>query len=202
MFGVVGFLVATLVLSTLALMFLPMGGLLRPVFETAAGQIADENGFVLLLPPGEEFITEYNPVGEIEGEGVSLEYRGFTIQERSAEGALDSDALRSILAEGTSPIGEGGPPITSSASYETFEVSGSPALGVEYDDSMAAEKQNLGVEKVRALVFERDGVEVRIYSHGWMEYEGGTGVEERYTPVDAMSFDDMLAIAGSLEPLE
>lgn len=202
LFGVAGLLVATLVLATLAMMFLPMGGLLIPVFETAAAQIADENGFTLLLPPGEEFITDYNPIREIDGEGVSLEYKGFTIQERNAEGALDEDALRSVLDEGTSPIGDGGPPIPGSATYEVFEVGNDPALGVEYDDSMAAEKQSLGVETVRVLALERDGVEVRIYSHGWMEYEGGTGAQERYTPVDAMPFEEMLAIARSLEPLK
>ena len=69
------------------------------------------------------------------GKGVSLEYQGFTIKERQADGSLDETVLRSILAEGTSPIGE-----------------------------------------------------------------GGTGAEERCTPVDAMPFEDMLGIAESLQP--
>lgn len=200
--GVAGLLVVTLVLSTLVMMFMPMSEQLMPIFKTTAGQIAEDHGFTLLLPPDESFITEYNPITELKGEGVSLEYAGFTLQERTAEGALDAGALRSILDEGTLPIGEGSPPVTDSATYEEFEVAGAPALGVEYEDTMAAEKQNLGLEAVRVLVFERDGVEVRIFSHGYMRYEGQESGEERYTPVDAMPFEDMLAIAESLEPIE
>lgn len=202
MIGVAGMLFVTLVLSAFVAMFMPGGERLEPIFKTSAAQIAEDHGFTLLVPPDEEFIADYNPVTELKGEGVSLQYERFTLQERAADGPLGEEALRSLLAAGTLPIGEGSPPITDSAIYEVFEVAGSPAVGVEYEDLMTAEKKNLGVEMVRVLVFERDGAEVRIFSHGHMRYDGQENGQDRYTPVDAMPFEEMLRIAGSLEPVE
>lgn len=184
-----------------AMIALPPGQTLVPLFETSAQQMAEADGFGVLLAPGEQMFTEYKPITKIDesGGGVQIQYERFTLLERAAKGPLDHAALRKALAAGVDPLTAGGARITDDATYAELEVDGRPALGVEYGDRNAVEKQGIGDESVRVLAFERDGVEVRIYSHGWMQYEPSN---DTYTQVDALSLDELLRIAVSLEPRE
>lgn len=196
--ALVGMVLVVMLAYLFTAIAMPPGDLFVPLFETRAQQMAEEQGFQVLLAPDDRMFTEYMPITEVEppGEGVIIEYERFTLAEREAEGALDEEALRTILAPGAEPLGPGSVRIESDASYRSITVDGAPALIVESKDRTSAEKGLLGVEDIRMLAFSRDGVLVTVYSHGWMKYEpDGT-----YTPVDALSADELVRVAASLRP--
>ena len=196
--AVVGMLVVADITLVLAMIALPFGSMLVPLFEASAQQMAEADGFDILLAPDETMFTEYKPITKLDadaGGGVQVQYEHFTLLERKADGPLDHTALGRVLASGVDPLVTGGPRITDDAAYTETTVDGRPALGVEYADRNAVEKQGMAHESVRVLAFERDGVEVRIFSHGWQRFDPDTGA---YTQVDALSFDELLRIAASL----
>lgn len=198
--ALVGMVFVVLVAFVFSAMAMPTGDLFVPLFETRAQQMADAQGFEVLLAPEEQMFTEYLPVTEITSAdgGVQVEYERFTLVERAVDGALSLEGMRAALAPGTEPLGPGSVRVEPDARYDTTIVGGMPALIVEYKDRTSAEKGSLGIEDVRVLAFAPEGVLVIVYSHGWMDYEPS---DETYTPVDALSADELVRIAESLAPL-
>jgi len=199
--ALVGMVLVVLVAFVFSAIAMPTGDLFIPLFETRAQQMADAQGFDVLLAPDEQMFTEYLPITEVESAdgGVQIQYERFTLVERAVDGALSLEGMRAALAPGTEPLGPGSVRVEQDARYDTTIVDGMPALIVEYKDRSSAEKGSLGIEDIRVLAFAPDGVLVILYSHGWMQYEPE---DESYTPVDALSADELVGIAESLTPLE
>lgn len=199
-------LAAVMLLSMVALTFVaiaaPTGKLLTPLFETRASQIAEANGFELLLPAGAEMNTDEGlPVDETaDGEGVTLGYSRFVLVERAAEGLLDHDELAERARPGMRPVGDIGPgsEIPEDVEYTELRLDSRPALGVSYK---AVTEENLddalGLDDVRLLLLERDGVQIVLYSQGSMEYQS----DESYAPRPPLAFEELMRIAESLEPV-
>lgn len=179
---------------------MPAGDLFVPLFEARAQQMAEAQGFQVLLAPDERLFTEYLPVTEAESAdgGVQIEYERFTLLERAVDGSFGEEELHAVLAPGTEPLGPGSVRVEQDARYESAAVDGERALIATYADRTTAEKGLLGIEEVRVLASVREGVLVIVYSHGWMDYQP----DETYTPVDALSSDELVRIAASLEPVE
>lgn len=204
-----GLVFFTFAITVLALIFFPLGTYFAPVFEVRGQQIAEEAGFTVLYAEGYDFKFDYNPIDALGGkpaEGLNIRYEGFELRERVSGEMLAMADLEEILASGEDPF-DYGAPIHSDATYEEFEVEGRPALGVEYavDPTGAPGKPGGDTGKqgmIRVLVFERDGVLVLLRSEGAMEYQGGFGENERYDYVEAMTFDELVAVADSLAPIE
>jgi hypothetical protein len=207
MFGVVGVLVGALILTTMAMIALPSGGLMKPLFEIRAQQIAEEAGFDVLVPVGIEPETDFglpvNAVGDVEG--VSLHYSWLTLVERAANGPLDYADLKALMPAGADPLGledvnqgRGGSGVPEDAEYVELEVDGRPALGVAYK-SVTEEKPGPGAipDPLNALIFESDGVEVRMLSQGGMDYQS----DGSYVQRPPLTFDELIELAESLEPL-
>jgi len=198
--ALVGMVLVVIVAFVFVAMAMPAGDLFVPLFEDRAQQMAEAQGFDVLLAHDETMFTEYLPVDEVgSGDGVQIMYERFTLVERAADGAYGEEELHAVLAPGTEPLGPGSVRVEQDARYETTYVGEELALVVTYADRSTAEKGSLGIEDVRALAFARDDVLVIVYSHGWMEYEPA---DESYTPVDALSADELVRIAESLKPAE
>lgn len=200
-------IVALMLLSTITLMFVmiavPSGALMMPLFDARAQQIAEANGFDILLPADLDMDTDAGlPVGVTsDGEGVSLGYKRFILVERKADGAIGYAELEALVAPGERPAGDVGPGslIARDAEYTELEVEGRPAIGVSYQAATEEKADDLlGTDSVNILVFERDGVLVVLYSQGYMEYQP----DETYTRREALSFDELTGVGESLEPLE
>lgn len=204
-----GVLVLALVGNTMLLMVSPAGKLYDPFFEARSRQIANDAGFGVLLPQGYKLQLDYmpiDPIGRDSVEGVSMRYEGFDIQERKADAELTTADLEKMLAAGEDPLGFD-MRITSAATYEEFEVNGRPALGVEFSLDPKGNAPTGATPKgkqsvIRILAFSADGVDVRIKSEGVMEYQGGTGKNERYDWVDPLELGELVAVGESLKPLE
>lgn len=207
MFGVVGVLIGALILTTMAMIALPTGGFMKPLFEIRAQQIAEEAGFDVLVPAGVELETDFGlPVNAVgNAEGVSLHYSWLTLVERAATGPLDYAELKALMSAGSDPLGVGdvnggggGPDVPEGAEYAELEVDGRPALGVSYK-SVTEEKPGPGAipDPLNALLFEIDGVEVRMLSQGGMDYQP----DGSYVQRPPLTFDELIELAESLEPL-
>lgn len=195
--GMVVVVMAAFLFSAIAM---PPGGFFVPLFEDRAQQMAEAQGFDVLLAPDEQMFTEYLPVTEVgSGDGVQIQYERFTLVERVAERPATEGGLREALAPGTELLGPGSVRVEADAKYEAVSIDGQLALIAEYKDRTTAEKSSFGIEDVRVLAFAPDGVLVIIYSHGWMEYQPKDDI---YTPVDALSADELVKIAESLKPAE
>ncbi|MHB1137168.1 MAG: hypothetical protein ACYC1X_10315, partial [Coriobacteriia bacterium] len=155
--GMVLVVLAALLFSAIAL---PTGNLFIPLFELRAQQMAEAQGFEVLLAPDEQMFTEYLPVTEITSVdgGVQIQYERFTLVERAVEGGLGEEELHAVLAPGTEPLGPGSVRVEQDARYETTFVQGGLALIANYADRSTAEKGSLGIEEIRVLAFARDGV--------------------------------------------
>lgn len=203
--ALVGMLISSTVLVTLLMIALPAGGLLMPLFKVRAVQIAEANGFTALLVPDE-------PIGRDEGlpvdvlatpqPGLWITYKTFVLAEWKAGGSLAGDEMRALLAPGKDAMMPNGYRVSSDAVYESLTVGGAPALGVEFEDSGMDEKGRLGGGKplIHVLLFERDGVQVRLLSDSRMVYQGAPHGIEAYSWQPALSFEELAAIGESLEP--
>lgn len=204
-----GLVVFSFAIMVVAMIFLPLGAYFVPIFEARGQQIAEEAGFTALYADGYDLKLDYLPVDAIGGKpakALLIRYEGFEVQERASEGALAIADLKGLLASGEDPF-DYGAPISSDATYEEYDIGGRPALGVEYavDPTGAPGKSGGDPGKqgmIRMLVFERDGVLVLLRSEGAMEYQGGSGDNEQYDYVEAMEFDELVAVAKSLAPIE
>lgn len=205
--ALVGMLVAATALATLLAIAIPTGQMMVPLFETRAAQIAGASGFTALLAPDQEMPTDQgNPVAVIDAakRGVSITYKTFTLGEWKADGALTRDEMRAALAPGKDALQPGGLVVASGALYEELTVSGAPALGVEFQDAGVGAKGTPGGAKplIRVLVFERDGVQVRLLSDSKMVFDGISGGQEIYSWQPALDFAGLATIGESLQPAE
>lgn len=200
-------LVALVLLSFVALTVLmiavPSGTLLTPLFEARAEQIANANDFDVLLPVDAQMNTDAGmPVDDTDdGTGVSVSYGGFVLTERKAASPLGRSDLKKLVSAGAKPVGDIGPgsAIPQDAEYTELEVDGSPALGVSYRAATEEKMDDLlGTDPINVLVFERDGVEVVLYSQGYLEYQSdGSSV-----PRPPLSLDELTVVGESLEPVD
>ncbi|MRS11909.1 MAG: hypothetical protein EG823_02405 [Actinobacteria bacterium] len=206
----VGLVFLTFVLSTVALIALPVGELYEPIFEARGGQIAKDAGFDALYPEGYQLKLDYLPIDaiRIDGsvEGLIAQYEGFNVQERKAADDVSIAYFKGLLASGEDPLGYGGA-IPADVTTEELSVEGEPAFGIEYvlgaSGKPGSESDPSGKQSTtRLLGFSTGGVEVLIFSEGRMEYRGGTRENERHEWVEPMSFDELVAVAESLRPLE
>jgi hypothetical protein len=130
--------------------------------------------------------------------GLSVQYERFFLQERRASGLLDEAALRALVPVGEDPMRWHRPGIPADAVYTVTSVSGRPALAVEYRYQADAGKPGSETTTARLLVFEIDGVEVRMLSESHLQYQPN----ETYEHVDALGVDELVAIAETLAPVE
>ncbi|MRR12819.1 hypothetical protein EG835_10240 [bacterium] len=188
---------------TFTLIAVPLGGLFMPLFEARAQQIAEANGFDALLPTDVEMNLDAGlPVDETErGDGLAIGYDRFTLAQRAATGALGYEYLEARVEPGQYPVGDIGPgsAIPQDAEYLELEVDAAPAIGVSYRAVTEEKADDLtGTDSVNVLIFERDGVEVVLYSQGFMEYQS----DGSYQPRDPLPFDELIEIAETLAPIE
>ena len=190
--------VAAAVATLLVGMFSPLGtptGLI----EVRAAQIAEANGFTALLSD-EPMITEWMPVDTAPGgDGLRVEYQGFVLQERLAEEPLGEAELRALVAPGQKPLGF--VEVSRDASVTVVDVNGRPAAGATfYWAPPEAAVKGLTIEnRASVLVLEIDGVDVRLESTSGTVY---TGANEQYEYRQALSLDELAAVAASLTPVE
>lgn len=193
-----GSMLLALVLIIAVLIAAPTGRIFVPIFEVRGQQIAEASGFTVLYPAGEQLRVDYLPIDTIgkPSRGVSINYDRFLLQERKGEGQLTHAQLEKRAAAGEDPM-ELGRGLPSSAKYEAFEVDGNPALGVEFMENEGMPGKS---SVSRMLLFEKDGVDVRMLSTSEMRYTGTSKGVENYEPVDALSFEELVRIGKSLEP--
>ncbi len=195
--GVVLVVMGTFLFGAIAM---PTGDLFVPLLEARARQMAEDQGFDVLLAPEETMFTEYLPVTEVgSGEGVQIQYERFTLTERVADVDPGEGGLREVLAPGAEPLGPGSVRVEPDADYDAVSVNGELGLIATYKDRSTAEKSSFGIEDIRVLAFVRDGVLVTVYSQGRMEYQPKDDI---YTPVDALVADELVRVAETLEPVQ
>lgn len=177
------------------------GSAVQPLFRTRAAQIAEENGFVALLPASQELRTDYQPVEPLpeDDPGLTLSYDDFQLQERKAPGPMTEADLVALVAPGERPMGADSPPVVSGAVVTTHTFEGRPAVAVEYaiDRGGGPSDPPSKRERIVVLVLEVDGVDVRFASEGGERESAG-----EWVAFDALGVEDLLAIAADLEPVE
>lgn len=186
-------LVSMVLFGTLAL---ALSGVVQPPlpYTTRARQIAEANGFGVLMPPGEQLQTDSLPIDPLPppDAGVSLVYEHFTLEERkagsgSAKGALE-DRLRAALTEGATE-----------AKVTTTTVLGAPAVFAEYRIAPREGAQGAAYapkfQRETKLIFELGGVEVRLRSFSFERLIGG-----EFVPFPSLTTSDLAAIARTLKP--
>jgi hypothetical protein len=166
-------------------------------FETTARQIGEANGFVVVLPTGQKMNTGSAPVSPLEspGQGVWIDYEGFTVEERKASGA----DLAKLIAVGSRPFA-GSEPIPSDASTSSPLVSGATAYSAEYTPvpkQVAEENPPPGKRTAAFLVFEKDGVEVRLFSGSTEQLDNG-----KWVMVPGRTVAQLVKIAESMQPVD
>ncbi len=191
--AIAGLFFATGIGFALLAMSVPSAGNVFP-FETAAKQIGEANGFVVLLPVGQKMDLGSKPVAPLDPDkGLWVDYDGFSLEERKASGA----DLAGLVAVGSIPM-VGGWPIPSDATTSSPTVAGSTAYGVEYtikDKGGAATPTGGG--KVTFLTVEKDGVEIRLFSESYERLEGG-----KWVTYPNLSLAALAKIAESMKPVQ
>lgn len=202
----IGILIASVVLFVVLAFTDVMGAAIQPLFRARAQQIATAQGFIALLPPDEDMDTTsgrpVDPLGSGPGgaarTGLWMSYERFRLEERKSEGVLDDAALRSLVTPGAEPVEGVG--IPADATVTTLQVKGVPAIGVRLETSPIGagfEKSGVPNVPVAVLITTIDGTEVRISSWGGEEWSSDRGA----TRFDALSLEELVAIAESLEPV-
>ncbi|RJQ51635.1 MAG: hypothetical protein C4521_12120 [Actinobacteria bacterium] len=188
-------LVSTVLFGILAM---ALSGVVDPPlpYATRARQIAEANGFEVLMPPGERLQTESLPIEPLPAPdaGVSLAYEHFMLEERkagsgSAKGAFDV-RLRTMLTAEADEV-----------EVTTATVLGAPALCAEYRAAPPEGAQGAAYapkfQRETVLIFELRGVEVRLRSFSGERESGG-----RFVPFRSLTTSELAAIAGTLRPFE
>lgn len=194
--GKVVALVGVLITSYILFAAIAMSGiggddLMQPLYRTTIKQMADDMGFVALLPANEPLITDMLPVTEIPepDRGIGLAFGEFQIDERKAGESTSESDLEALVAPGEEPVG--GFRIASKfQSQEDRVVQGEPAVAVSYVETAPPGRATV-------LVFVLDGVEVRMASMGYERLTDGEWVTH-----PALTIDELVAIADTLEPVE
>jgi len=202
----VGLLLASVALFVVLAIAGLGGSAIQPLLRARAQQIATAQGFTALLPPDKEMDTTsgrpVDPLGPGPGgpprTGLWMAYESFRLEERKAEGALDEAALRGLVTSGAEPVD--GVTIPADASVSLLEVKGAPAIGVRLETSPIGagfEKSGVPDVPVTVLITTMGGTEVRLSSWGGEAWDSERGA----TRFDALSLDELVAIAESLEPV-
>ncbi len=194
--GKVVALVGVLITSYILFAAIAMSGiggdqLMQPLYRTTIKQMADDMGFVALLPSDEPLITDMLPVTEIPepDRGIGLAFEEFQMEERKAEGSANESELEALVVPGEEPVAGFRIP-SKFQTQEDREVQGEPAVAVSYVETAPPGRATV-------LVFVLEGVEVRMVSMG---YERLTEGERVIHP--ALTVDELVAVADSLEPVE
>lgn len=206
--ALVGLIAATVIAMTVVLITMPFGGLVLPIFEIRGQQIAENVGINALYASDYKLRMDYMPIDVIGNppEGLYIQYEDFDVQERKPDSEMAKADLEDILAAGKQPF-DFEMSIPPNATYTELEVSGRPALGVEFAEGAAGgppkSGEPLGKQStIRIIVFGKDGVDVRIMSQGQLRYAGGSGRNETYDFVAPRTYDELVAIGESLAPLK
>jgi hypothetical protein len=186
-------LLSTVLLGAFAM---ALSGVVKPPlpYTTRARQIAEANGFGLLMPPGEQLQTDSLPIDPLPAPdaGVSLVYERFTLEERkvgsgSAKGALE-DRLRAALTERATEV-----------TVTTTTVMGAPAVLAEYRVAPPEGAQGAAYapefQRETKLIVELGDVEVRLRSFSTERESGG-----EFVPFPSLTTAELAAIAETLEP--
>lgn len=173
-----------------------LSGLVKPPlpYTTRARQIAEANGFGVLMPPGEQLQTDSLPIDPLPAPdaGVSLVYERFTLEERkvgtgSAKGPLE-ERLRAALTEKATET-----------TVTTATVLGVPAVYAEYRIAPPEGAQGGAYapkfQRETKLIFELGGVEVRLRSFSFERESGG-----EFVPFPSLTTSELAAIAKTLKP--
>ncbi|NTU89303.1 MAG: hypothetical protein HGA54_05255 [Actinobacteria bacterium] len=175
---------------------------LQPLQADRAGQIAESNDFLALLPPEQNMKVMYGyHVEPLDDPDVGFEiyYEDFTLQERKGSGASVAE-LEMLLAAGSRPMGQVAEAITSGGMITKTMVQGQPAVAIEFTFSGDPEKsKESGAQKIdhyTILVFELQGVDVRMTS-----WSGVTMPDGSFDPLGP-SVEDLVTIAETMVPVE
>ncbi len=173
----------------------------EPLYVTRAEQIAKANGFNALLAPDQHFAFDYGYlVGMPPGskEGLQIDYEDApTVQERKASGASVAE-LKKLVEPGARPYGgDSDIVIPADASVTTLTVQGQPAVAAEWTFIPPEAVKPGAVQSVtnHVLVFELDGVEVRVFDEA-EHMDSGAGQRSE------TSLDDVVRFAESLRAAE
>lgn len=198
--ALVGLFVLTGIAFGAIVMIVPGGAMIQSLYATRTQQIAEEYGFTALLPTSQEMPTDYLPVETLAkpDEGLSITYNDFWLQERKAAKAMTQADLEQLVAPGVALMGDG-PGIPADAKLSTHSVRDQPAVAVEY--SYVPGRVSAGAakspENAVGLVFELDGVEVRMLSESGQREDNG-----EWEPFASLTVNELLTIAGTFEPVE
>ncbi len=201
--GAIGLLelVGLALVTLVALGALGMSGVVdvTPLFDARASQIADASGFVALLPAEREFKTDYQPIEPLPqpDAGFSAEFEDFWLHERAIAGTMDISELEKALAEGETPMGAHLPPIPGHAGVSRHTIKDQPVAVAEYSQTAENAAGQQAKYNTVILVFQLGGVEIRMASQGGERESRG-----EWVPYDALTVDELLAIAATLEPVE
>jgi len=186
-------LVSTVLFGMLAM---ALSGVVRPPlpYTTRARQIAEANGFGVLMPPGEQLQTDSLPIDPLPAPdaGVSLAYETFTLEERkvgsgAAKGPFE-ERLRAAVTERATEV-----------TVTKTTVLGVPAVAAEY--IIAPPKGAEGAafapkfQRETKLIFELGDVEVRLRS-----FSGERESEGEFVPFPSLATSELEAIAETLRP--
>ena len=172
----------------------------EPLYVTRAEQIAKANGFKALLAPGQHFAFDYGYlVGTPPGskEGLQIDYEDApTVQERKASGASAAE-LKKLVEAGARPYGgDSDIEIPADAKVTTLTVQGQPAVAAEWTFIPPEAVKPGAVQSVtnQVLVFELDGVEVRVFAET-EQMDSGAGQRSGTTLDDVVRFAESLRAA-------
>ena len=196
-------LAGLVVLAGLMFAALGMSGagssMVQPLYANRAAQIAQANGFTALLPADLKMPTDAMPVDTLPkpDEGLGVSYEDFWLQERKGTGASEAD-LEKLVSAGAKPMGEQSQPIPSGGTITRTTVQGQPAVANEYTLTQGGGKSGESKSfSTIVLVFELDGVDVRMSSESGVQESSG-----EWVPFSNLSVDDLVQIAETLAPVE
>ena len=190
--ALVGLGLVSMVLFAITAMALT--GLVKPPFPyaTRARQIADANGFEVLMPLGEQLQTDSLPIDPLPAPdaGVYLAYERFTLEERKAGSGSAKGPLKERLRKARTEK-------AAETKIAETTVLGVPALTAEYritpPEGAHGPAYATKFQRETKLIFELDGVEVRLVSFSTERERNG-----KFVPFPSLTTSQLLAIAKTL----
>jgi hypothetical protein len=163
------------------------------LLDVRAAQIAQADGFTVLIPASQSFQTDGLPVDALPApdKGVSLSYERFTIEERKAGTGQATGSLEDRLAAAF-------PGRPSKTNVTTPTVQGQPAVTAEFDflPETGADFSRPTTEHGALVIFVSGRVEVRLMSRSGVRQNNGRSV--RFSNLTAQ---ELLGIAETLRPV-